>query len=88
MPKTFELQDPYEIKAVNELYDLYEYKLRKSDYKACEVLISVFCILNKHLTNSTGWQIKYEGSPAKDLYNVKLDGWHDEQGKFHRWTVD
>ena len=88
MPKSFELQDPYEIKAVNRLYELYESNLHKGDYKACEVLNTVFCILNCCLTNSSGWRIKYEGSPAKDLYNVLEDGYTDKDGKFHRWTVD
>lgn len=87
MPRTDRLEDPYEIKAVKELQDMYEYALIKSDYKKCDVLIGVFCVLNKHLTTSTGWRIKFEGSKADDLYNVRQDGWVDKDGKVRNWTI-
>lgn len=87
MPRTDRLEDPYEIKAVKELQELYQYKFDKGDYKACDTLISVFCILNKHLTTRTGWQIRFDGSIADDLYNIKQDGWVDKDGKVRNWTI-
>ena len=59
-----------EKKAIIELQELYDYDYYKGRYESCKTMISVFCILNKHLTGRTGWEIRFEGSKADDLINV------------------
>lgn len=62
-----------EKKMINELYEVYELHWNKSEYEYCDMMIGVFCILNKYLTGQTGWRIEYEGSRAKELLNPRME---------------
>lgn len=60
-------------KAVIELQEMYEYAWSKSRFDECKALISVFCIINKHIFRQTGWRIKFDGSKEDKLFNVLGD---------------
>ena len=59
-----------EKKAILEIQSNYEYHWNQGDYEQCKAMVGVLCILNKHLTGHTGWQIQFEGSKANELVNV------------------
>ena len=73
MPRTNIVDDPYEISAIKELQEMYKYFQDNGDYSNCKLLMGVFCVLNKHLTTSTGWRIQFDGSIADELINPLIE---------------
>lgn len=61
-----------EKKAIIELQEKYQLHFERGEIEKCKAMIGVFCILNKHLTGNTGWQIKFEGSLYREMENVLI----------------
>ena len=70
MPSAYRALTEEEKKMILELQDHYDYLWTKGKYEACEELVKAFCIINKHLTGHTGWEIDFEGSKAERLVNA------------------
>ena len=59
-----------EKKAISEIQEMYICDFNRGKFERCKALISVLCILNKHLTGDTGYEISFEGSKNDLMENV------------------